>query len=633
MGFQLNKYQKEAVTHIDGPCLVTANPGSGKTRVIVERIVRLIREENVLPKNIVCLTFTNRAALEAKNRICKNLGSKDPGFFIGTFHSLCAKILRKIGPGKGYSTSFSILDDRDQIDAIMQVSRYLGYNIKSGDARQIGYILNFYRDQIKEFDWVEDNLKTPSMVEIAQEYMDRCKNNNMIDFSGLISETIRIIEEDMELREKIQRSFNYVIVDEVQDTCPSQFQLITLLGDKWKNIMIVGDHNQSIYKFRGARYQNIQDFVDKYDNCKVIQLPQNYRSTPEIINTASKLIKHNSNNENFEMITDNKKGNPVKCYSFKDQNKEAEWVVGMIKKIVEQKGWSYSDIACVYRVNKMSQPLEQSLTNLGIPYKVFNSYSFYDRVECRDSLSMLKLLSNKKDSISFSRVAGLFKGMGNITIGKIEKKAIKNDISLIDACLEFKKESNSVASQNTCQKIYDIYNKNYDFSNPAKCLNDITEQIDYKKYLNNKYGEESEERIENVGQIVDSCGEFEGQEGGLYKYLQNVSLVTDKENDKENKNKVSLLSIHSAKGTEYEIVFLVGCEQGITPHQLACKEDYIEGISEERRIFFVAMSRAKQMLWLTYCKNRKGFGKYGKMIYRKAKPSQFLYECELLKEK
>ncbi len=287
-------------------------------------------------------------------------------------------------------------------------------------------------------------------------------------------------------------------------------------------------------------------------------------------------------------------------------------------------------MACVYRVNKMSQPLEQSLANLGVSYKVFNSYSFYDRVECRDSLSMLKLLSNKKDSISFSRVAGLFKGMGNITIGKIEKRAAKNNLSLIKACFEFEKESKSVSVKKTCQKIYDIYSKNYDFSNPSKCLQKIIEQIDYKTYLNNKYGDGATERIENVEQIVDSCGKFDGQEGGLYKYLQNVSLVTDIEKDEDNKNKVSLLSIHAAKGTEYEIVFLVGCEQGITPHQMACKEDYIDGISEERRIFFVAMSRAKKMLWLTYCKNRKGFGKYGKMIYKKSKPSQFLYECELL---
>ena len=629
---ELNEQQRQAVEHLDGPCLVTANPGSGKTAIIVERVVRLIRR-GVIARNIIAVTFTNKSGNEMKQRICKALNTQKPGFFIGTFHSLCARIIRKIGPGRGYSSNFTILDEKDQIDAIMQISRYLQYDIKIGDARRIGHILNFYRDQMEDFSWVKYNLRNEPMIEIAQRYIDRCRKNNMLDFSGLISECIRIIEENKDgIKEKIQNTFKYILVDEYHDSNKNQAYLVKLLGEKYGNIMIVADKNQSIYKFRGARYQNIQDFIDRYDNCKIIELPMNYRSTPEIIDVASKLIKYNDNNEKFKMITNNKSGEAVKCYSFIDQIKESEWVAGRIKKMVDEGGWAYRDMACIYRVNKLSQPLEQSLMNAGVNYKNVGSYNFFDRTECRDVLSALRLLVNKKDNVSFYRVAKLFSGMGNITVGKIEKKAEENEISLIDACLEFKKESNSAKVKDICQKIYDIYSQDRDFSNPAKCLSDIVEQLDYKNYLSNKYDGGAIERIENVEQLIDSCIEFSG-EGALFKYLQNVSLVNDKNKEDEEKDDyVSLLSIHSAKGLEFEVCFVVGFEQDIIPHNLAVNEDS-EGIYEERRLGYVAISRAKKILYITYCRNRKSFGAYGRTIYRKTKPSQFLYECGLIKEK
>ena len=627
---ELNSEQLEAVGHLNGPCLVVANPGSGKTKIIVERIANLIINKNVSQKSIICLTFTNRASLEAKERICKSLGTNKPGFFIGTFHSLCARLIRKIGPGRGYSSNFTILDENDQKDMVLMVARQMGYeNIGEKDARKIGYALNHYRDQMEDFSWVENNLNNEPMIKIAQFYLTRCRNNNILDFSGLIFECIKIIEKDKEIRDRIQRAFKYLIIDETQDTGLSQMYLIELLGGFWKNIMLVGDINQSIYGWRGARYQNIQDFVDKHEDCKVIKLPINYRSTPEIIDVASKLIKYNENNENFKMITDNKSGESVKCHSFDDQIKEGEWIAKTIKKLVEVGGFNFSDISCIYRMNKMSEILEQSFTKYGIPYKTIGAWGFYDRKEVKDVISMLKLLANKNDMVAFYRVIGLFPGIGDVTIGKIENKATEDKISLIDACIKFKKESNSVKVKKVCQKMYDIFNKDREFSNPAKCLSDIMEEIDYKNYLNNKYDEGIEERIENIEQIVDSCGEYVG-ENALFRCLHNISLVNESNDDTEDNNKISLLSFHASKGTENEVIFILGVNQGICPHFLSSENDTED---EERRNLFVGMTRSKRVLYISFCRNKKQFSKQQKrMIYRKIKPSKFLYECGLLKE-
>jgi len=628
---ELNSEQLEAADWMEGACLVSANPGSGKTRVITERVVRLI-EKGVSPKSVLCITFTRKAAGEMKKRICDALGSQDPGFFIGTFHSFCVRLIRRIGPGRGYSSNFNILDTKSQIDFTLQIARSMEIEINEKDARTISNCLNWYRDQMEDFSYVENNLKNLPMINIAREYIRRTRELNMLDFSSLISEAIRIIEEDKGgIKEKVQRFFKYICVDEFHDSNENQAYLVNLLGGFWNNVMIVSDRNQSIYKFRGARYQNIQDFIDSHENCKIIQLPINYRSTPEIIDVASKLIKYNDNNENFKMITDNKNGESVKCYSFKDQNHEADFVANQIRKLVDEGGWSYKDIACIYRMNKMSQPLEQAMVNKNINYKNVGAYNFFDRTECRDSLSALRLISNRNDSASFYRIAKLFPGMGDITIGKIEKKAIEDKISLIDACIGFKKISNSIKVKNACQKIYDIYSQNRDFTNPAKCLNDVVEEMDYIKYLEGKYDEGAEERKENVGQLIDSCSEFNGPDA-IYKYLQNVTLITSVDQDDNDDNFVSLISIHSVKGLEFECCFVVGWEQGIIPHNLAMKEDPLEGICEERRLGYVAISRAKKILYITRCLTRKGYGSYGKMNYRKTKPSQFLFECGLLKE-
>ena len=630
MALSLNKYQKEAVHHLDGPCLVTSCPGSGKTLVMVERVVTLIKN-GVKPKNILCLSFTNKASNEMKKRVCKRLKVDKLDFFVGTFHSLCAKMIRKIGPSKGYNKNFSIIDDRDQVDIILQIARKLEFDINKVDAFKIANRLNFYRDQMEDFSWVEDELKLQPYIDIANAYLEHCKKNSLLDFSALIYENIKMIESDEELKKKIQNTFKYINVDEVQDTNKSQFYLVNLLGGKWKNIMIIGDIDQSIYRFRGARYQNIQDFIDKYEDCKVISLSKNYRSTPQIVEVARSLIKFNSSHMGTSFETDNKDGEKVRCYSFNDQYVEANWVGKAARKFIEEGGWDPSDMAVLYRVNKMSEPIEQALVNNSIPYEVVGSWNFYDRKEVRDCMAMLKLLANPRDGIAFGRVCNFVDGMGAITVGKIENLAQEKNITIPQACKMMGDKVNSIKISRGCEKLSNIYNRKWDHTNPATCMSQLVDKFNYNHHLSAKFNDTYSERKENISQIISSAAECNGEENGVSKYLQQVSLVTNSDKDDKN-DKMSLMSLHAAKGLEFSIVFMVGFEKDILPHKSALADDPYEGLEEERRLSFVGLSRAKKVLLTSWCERRRSFGKHGNMTYNKCMPSRFLYEAGIIKK-
>ena len=629
MTFQLNKYQKEAVTHIDGPCLVTSCPGSGKTAVLTERATYLINQ-GIKQKNILCLTFTNKAANEMKERVCRALGVKKLDFFVGTFHSLCARMLRKIGPGRGYSSNFNILDEKDQSDLIFQISRRLGHDVEYGQAKHIAHCVNYYRDQMEEFEWVENSLKLDPLIEIARTYIDHCRQHSFLDFSGLIYETIKIINEDEVLKGQIQNTFKYIMVDETQDTNKAQFFLVNLLGGKWKNIMLIGDIDQSVYGWRGARYQNIQQFINDYEDCRVISLSKNYRSTPQIVSTASKLIKHNISHMGIQFETDNKDGEKVRCYSFKDQLSEADFVGRTVKRLMDEGGWDPQDMAVLYRVNKMSEPIEQEMVNRGVPYEVIGAWNFYDRKEVRDCLAMLKFLSNPKDGIAFSRICSFVNGMGNVTIGKIENMALEKNISIVQACGEMREKAKGIKITKACDKIQSIYNSEWDKTNPAQCLKGLVEKFHYDQHILDKFENSATERRDNIVQLVDSAGEHCGEDG-VSKYLQQISLVTNADKKKDG-NKISLMSCHSAKGLEFPIVFLVGVEDDILPHKNAMADDPYEGLEEERRLMYVALTRAKKLLFTSWCKRRRRFGRYGNMTSNKCKPSRFLVEAGLIKK-
>ncbi len=631
MGFELNKYQKEAVEHMEGPCLVTSCPGSGKTAVLTERVVNLVRK-GVRPKNILCLTFTNKASKEMKERVCKKLGVDKLGFFVGTFHSFCAKIIRKLGPGRGYDANFNIMDDKDQLDLVMQIARKLGTNIEKGEGYKIINRLNFYRDQMEDFEWVEDSLRSRPLIEIAEKYLEYCSKNNLLDFSGLIYEAIKLIEKDEVLKNKVTETFKYILVDEGQDTNKSQFYLVNLLAEKWENIMLIADLDQSIYGWRGARFQNVQDFVDKYENCKVVSLSKNYRSTPQIVSVASKLIKYNSSHMGTVFETDNKDGQPVRCNSFENQYSEASYVGRTIKRLIDEGGWKPHDIAVLYRANRQSENIESALVKNGVPYEILGAWNFFDRREIRDCLAMLKLLANPRDGIAFSRVGSLMKGLGNITIGKIENISQEKDITIPQACKVMADQAKSVSITRACEKLHSIYSNKWDQSNPSACLKGLVNKFNYDKYMIDKFGDTATEREDNVSQLALSASECNGEQDGVSKYLQQISLITNVDKDeKAKKDKVSLMTIHSSKGLEFPVVFLISVEENLLPHNMAMSQD-VDGEQSERRLCYVALSRAKQCLFVSWCKKRKRFGKHGNVTFNKCKPSRFLYEAGLIEE-
>jgi len=628
MAFKLNKYQLEVVQHIDGPCVVTSCPGSGKTATIVKRIASLIKD-GIPQNNILCLTFTNKAASEMSERICKEIGIEKPMFFIGTFHSFCAGILRRVGHKIGYDKNFNIMDEKEQKEFMLQVSRAMDLDIELGDAEYLCGVLNHYRDKVESREWLERELKLDIYIELVDKYFEECVNQNMIDFSGLISETVRLIRQEEKLKDKIQEIFKYIMIDETQDTNKSQYELITLLSEKYKNIMLVGDLDQSIYGWRHARFQNIHDFISQYPNCKNISLSKNYRSTPQIIKVADKLIKNNNSHIPIDFETDNKNGPSVRAYDHIDQVEEAKWIAKKIKKIMEEGGWDADDIAILYRANKMSEPIEQAFSMEGIPYEVIGGNNFYDRKEIKDIIAMLNLLINRRNSISFHRICTLIGGIGNRTVGKIENYAQEHKINLIKACEKVSKTINSVKINKACEKIINVFQQEYDFSNPPKCLTKLLRNFRYFDYLNKKYGQENAlERIDNIRQLIDTSSKFTGMDDAVIKFLQNISLISS--NDKEvESDKVSLMTLHAAKGLEFPIVFLIGIEKGMLPHKKSIS-DSLDGLEEERRLCYVGITRAQKMLYLTWCRYRRRVGAAGRQIRKKSGPSVFLKEMDLV---
>jgi DNA helicase-2/ATP-dependent DNA helicase PcrA len=629
MPFKMNRYQEEAADHVDGPCLVTSCPGSGKTFTLVERIVRLI-QKGVSPRNIVCLTFTNKAANEMKQRICDRLNIDEPEFFIGTFHSLCVRLIRRLGPSRGYASNFSIVDDKEQADLIAQIARRMEYDLSYSEVWKIVNAVNEVRDKMEGEEKLDEKLIEDAYVEIGREYLQRCRDNNMIDFSGLIYEAIRIIESDPEIIRKVQNTFKYILVDETQDTNMSQFHLVKLMGAKYRNIMLIGDIDQSVYGWRFARYQNIRDFMAEYTDCRIICLSKNYRSTPQIVESASKLIRRNMSHMKTPFETDNPAGEPIRCFAFQDQFQEGEWVARMVRRLVNEGGWDYSDMAVLYRVNKMSEPVEQALAKEGIPYEVIGSYNFYDRREVRDVISMAKLLVNPKDGVSFHRLAGLVSGLGNVTVGRIENLAHERGVNLIEASRIMAEEATSARAKAACQRMYDVYSEAWDLSRPSECFYKLVDRFGYKNYLAEKCPKDCSERNDNVTQVIDSSAQFNGEAEGVSRYLQQISLVTSSDKETED-DKIVLMSLHAAKGLEFPIVFMVGVEQDILPHKNAIAESHFEGMEEERRLCYVGMTRAKKILYLSHCRNRRVFSKFG-MRYARSKPSQFLVESGVIGE-
>lgn len=599
---QLNTNQQKAVDFKDGPCLVMAGAGSGKTRVLTNRIIKLI-ENGVSPHNILAITFTNKAANEMKERIEKYFNVNSEDIFIGTFHSFGMKIIRENYQKLGFKRNINILDADDVKSLIKKNIKKLGFNKEEYDIKHISSKISNFKNNgvsVTDCDKLFFNEKDSVIKEIYKEYTETLNINNSVDFDDLLILPVELLKKDKEVLERYQNHYKYILVDEYQDTNSIQYDLCRLLSKKYNNIFVVGDMNQSIYAWRNADYKNMLKFMKDYKGYTLIKLDENYRSTNNILKVANSVIKNNPNADFIDLWSSFEDGDKIEYIRCDDEIDEATTVTNKIMSLLTE-GYSYNDIAVLYRTNAQSRVIEEKLVVKNIPYNVYGSYYFYNRKEIKDLIAYLNLIYNSSDSVSLERVINTPKrGIGEVTISKIRQKAYEENISMFDAIDSGKELEWKNLILNLIEK---TKNKN------IKEIVEITlNESGLKKELEDNRSLENDIKLENLEEFVSLAITFE--DNGIYdleSFLQTIMLVSDKGQYKESKEKVSLMTIHSAKGLEFKIVFITGMEEGVFPHFRSI--DNKEDLEEERRLCYVAITRAKTKLYLLNAKKRTLFGK------------------------
>ena len=597
----LNDKQKEAVNHGDGPCLVLAGAGSGKTRVLTQRIIRLI-DDGVSPYNILAITFTNKAAKEMRSRIENEMGSVADSIFIGTFHSFGLRVLRENYKDIGYTSNITILDTDDVKALIKRILKDNGYDIQSYDIKYImNRISSAKNDGITPTEFSKLFLREDDKVIsfVYEKYLKILKENNSVDFDDLLLKPVELFKKNKDVLSKYQERFKYILVDEYQDTNGIQYELCKLLSKRYNNIFVVGDASQSIYSWRNADYKNILNFERDYENATVILLEENYRSTNNILKAANSVIKNNTEGKALNLWTDVGDGEKVDYIRVEDEIKETEFVINKIKDLVSL-GYNYSDFAVLYRTNAQSRILEENFVRENIPYNIIGSYYFYARKEIKDLIAYLNLVYNKNDSVSLERVINTPKrGIGTKTIDGIRQKALMNNVSMFDAI----EEGKELAFKNLILELQE------DVKNLG--LSDFIEDVLVKTGIREEYEKdsslESESRIESLNEFKSIALNFE--DNGIYDletFLENILLVSDAGQYKEDKDSVNLMTLHSAKGLEFKVVFIVGMEEGIFPHMRSFES--LSELEEERRLCYVGITRAKIKLYLLGCLRRTLYG-------------------------
>lgn len=598
----LNDKQLEAVKHKDGPCLVLAGAGSGKTKVLTQRIINLI-DSGVSPYNILAITFTNKAAKEMRNRVENELGSITDSIFIGTFHSFGLRILRENYIDIGYTSNITILDTDDAKAIVKRILKENGYDPAKYEIRTIiNKISSTKNDGISPDEYTKLFLNDLDIVIglVYKEYTKLLKDNNSVDFDDLLLKPVELLKKNKIILEKYQERFKYILVDEYQDTNSIQYELCKLLASKYKNIFVVGDANQSIYSFRNADYRNILNFEKDYKNAKVILLEENYRSTNNILKAANSVIKNNSEGKKLNLWSSKRDGELIDYIRCEDEIKEANFVINKIKDLVSN-GYKYSDIAVLYRTNAQSRVVEDAFVRNNIPHNIIGSYYFYNRKEIKDLIAYLKLIYNPCDSVNLERIINVPKrGIGAKSIENLRKKATENNISMFDAIdsgkeLEFKK----------------MILKLQEFSLNGN-LSDLIEEILSTTGLRMEYeinkSLENEAKVENLNEFKTVALMFE--ESGIYDlqtFLENIALVSDRGQYNNDGDEVSIMTLHSAKGLEFNVVFLLGMEEGLFPHNRSFNS--LSNLEEERRLCYVGITRAKEKLYLLSARQRTIFGK------------------------
>lgn len=615
---KLNPAQKEAVEITEGPVLIIAGAGSGKTRALTFRVAYLILEKNIHPQNILAVTFTNKASQEMKERIVKLLQESGISInnlpLIGTFHSICVKILRREIDKLGYNKSFSILDTQDQFALMKRVLKELSINPEQFKPQSvIGAISKAKNDLIDEKEFARNmgSYYEEMVSKIYSNYQKKCREQSALDFDDLIMLTVKIFKDFPEVLEKYQNFFRYIMVDEYQDTNHAQYVLINLLAKKYKNICVVGDDWQGIYAFRGANIQNILDFEKDYPEAKVIKLEQNYRSTQNILDAAYGIISKNVNRKDKKIWTENKGGHLIESFEARNEREESEFVAAEIERETK-KGKTLSDFVILYRTNAQSRILEEAMLRFGLPYRIIGGIKFYQRKEVKDVLAYLRLIQNFNDQVSLIRIINEPKrGIGEATVSKWILFAKKNNSNLIEAGLNLKTEKNIAESKLDYISKFCDFIKRMDEIKSSLPLKNFIEKVyiesGYQKYLLDG-SEEGEMRHENVMELLTVAQKYEDYKTleGLELFLEEVALISDTDNIDKNSESVHLMTLHSAKGLEFKNVFIVGLEEGILPHSRSLISP--QEMEEERRLMYVGITRAKEKIYLLFTSERNIFG-------------------------
>ena len=600
----LNDPQKEAVLYNDGPLLILAGAGSGKTKVLTTKIGYLIENLNVSPYNILAITFTNKAAKEMKERINLLIGDISRNLQVSTFHSFGLKILRENYRELGYDSNFVIMDSDDSLTVVKKILKEFNYDPKVYNPRGIRNKISSCKNEMimpRDYEKYAVSDYEKIVLKVYEKYEEKLRRNNSVDFDDLLILPIRLFRENPDILDKYQERFKYVLVDEYQDTNEAQYVLTKMISEKYRNITCVGDDSQSIYSFRGANYKNILNFEKDYKDSKSILLEQNYRSTKNILNAANCVIKNNKAKKDKNLWTANEEGEKIKYYRAYNERDEAQYVIRKIKELIVR-NVDYKDISILYRTNAQSRILEEEMLKENLPYRVVGSFYFYSRKEIKDLIAYLRVIHNTKDNVSLLRVINTPKrGIGLRTIENLTIKADEVNSSIYDVIdsgkeLEFKKIIEKLKLIKEDLTLTELIDKVLDASG-------IRSELENEKTL------ESEVRLENLEEFKSITRAFEEQEGSvsLEEFLLEISLISDVEEYKDDPNRVSLMTVHSVKGLEFDYVFVVGMEEGIFPHMNSLMEN--SELEEERRLCYVAITRAKKELHLVNTRRRTLFGK------------------------
>ena len=615
----LNSVQRQAVEKIGGPNLILAGAGSGKTRVLTHKIAYLIRRKKVKPENILAMTFTNKAANEMKDRVEALLKGEVKGLWIGTFHSLFARILRRNSDKLGYTSSFVIYDESDQMALIKSVlSEFNISKTQPVDARKIRSKIKYLKNANippEKFKFYIEDLSDELLHQIFQTYQARLQQNNAMDFEDLLLKSVELFKLFPSILDYYQNKFHYILVDEYQDTNRLQYELIKLLGQKHHNVSVVGDDDQSIYRWRGAEIRNILDFEQDYPDCTVFKLEQNYRSSSNILTVAHSIISHNRNRMEKELWTKKELGDRVTFMLADSAYDEAYKIVHKIEQEIGEKDLNFSDFAILYRTNAQSRAIEEVLKNRGIGYIIVGGIRFYERKEIKDVLAYLRVLVNPNDSVSLKRIINYpARKIGNATIKKLEDYGRKNNITLFETLSHIDKIDSigaktkaSLVDFNNLIKKYSSLKAEETFT-ISELVATLIGELDLIAIFKQEGTFEAQNRIDNLRELISGISEFisENPHLSLEHYLENIALVTDVDNWDNKNNAVSLLTLHSAKGLEFPVVFISGLEEGLFP--LARQLSDEENLEEERRLFYVGATRAEEKLYLSAALNRQRFG-------------------------